>query len=188
LRDRARRQTRSRVAGRRHVERPRGPRQCRCRWIRGAVGIISDSFACNPPPFQPGAPNSSFEEDLGTELPAEVNILSEGCPGGTDEGRAIGQIVHDVAPGSPLLFHTGFNSELDFAEGIQRLAAAGAKVIVDDLIYFDEPMYSDGMVGQAVDLVTKGGVAYYSSAGNQARQSYEDDFRGVNILNNAART
>jgi len=147
------------------------------------VGILSDSFACDPPPFQPGAPNSSFEEDLGTELPSDVNILSDLCPG-TDEGRGIGQIVHDVAPGSPLLFHTAYNSELDFAEGIQRLAKAGAKVIVDDVIYFDEPMYSDGMIGQAVDLVTKGGVAYYSSAGNQARESYEDDFRGVNVLMN----
>jgi hypothetical protein len=149
------------------------------------VGILSDSFACNPPPFQPGAPNSSFDEDLGTELPADVNILSDGCPGGIDEGRGIGQIVHDVAPGSPLLFHTAFNSELDFAEGIQRLAAAGAKVIVDDIIYFAEPMFEDGIIAQAADDVYADGVAYFSSAGNQARQSYEDDFRGVNILNNA---
>jgi len=151
------------------------------------VGTLSVSYACNPPPPVPGAPNSTFDEDLGTELPTDVSILSEGpCPG-SDEGRAIGQIVYDVAPGSPQRYWSAFNGELDFADGIQKLAAAGAKVLVDDVIYFAEPMFSDGRVAQAVDIVTAQGVAYFSSAGNQARQSYEDEFRGVNVLTNAGR-
>jgi hypothetical protein len=151
------------------------------------VGLISDSFGCNPPAFLPGAPTTTLEQDLGKELPSDVTILSEGeCPL-SDEGRGMGQIVYDVAPGSPQLFHTAFNGQLDFAEGILRLADAGAKVIVDDIIYFAEPMFSDGMVGQAADLATAAGATYFSSAGNQARQSYEDDFRGVNVLTNAGK-
>jgi subtilisin family serine protease len=151
------------------------------------VGIISDSYTCNPPAFLPGAPTTTFQQDLGVELPTDSAAIAEGpCPL-SDEGRGMGQIVHDVAPGASQRFHTAYDSQLDFAEGILELAAAGSKVIVDDIIYFAEPMFSDGMVGQAVDLVTAQGVSYFSSAGNQARQSYEDEFRGVNVLTNAGK-
>jgi len=47
-------------------------------------------------------------------------------------------------------------------------------------------MFSDGMVAQAVDIVTAKGVPYFSSAGNQARASYESVFRGVNVNVNAS--
>jgi hypothetical protein len=151
------------------------------------VGLLSDSFACNPAPFQPGAPTTSYQGDLGKELPLNVNILKDtACPA-TDEGRAMGQIVYDVAPGSPQLFHTAFESEFDFAEGIIRLADAGAKVIVDDVSYFAEPMFSDGMIAQAIDIVTDRGVSYFTSAGNQGRLSYESGFRPVNIATNAGK-
>ena len=80
------------------------------------------------------------------------------------------QLVHDVAPGAGIAFHTAFNSEFDFAEGIIELADAGADVIVDDVRYFAEPFFMDGMIAQAVDIVSARGVPYYSSAGNQARE------------------
>ena len=92
------------------------------------------------------------------------------------------QLVHDVAPGAAIRFHTAFNSEFDFAEGIIELADAGADVIVDDVGYFAEPFFSDGMIAQAVDIVTGRGVAYFMSAGNQARDSYESAYRPLNVL------
>ena len=85
-----------------------------------------------------------------------------------DEGRAMLQIVHDVAPGASLAFYTAVNSEADFANGIGKLAAsvasggAGAKVIADDVGYFDEPFFQDGIVAQAIDAVEAQGVAYFS--------------------------
>ncbi len=42
----------------------------------------------------------------------------------TDEGRALLQIVHDVAPGAALAFYTGDQSEADFATGIGKLASS----------------------------------------------------------------
>jgi len=57
-------------------------------------------------------------------------------------------------------------------------------VIVDDVRYFAEPFFMDGMIAQAVDIVSARGVPYYSSAGNQARNSYENDFRGINVALN----
>ena len=86
----------------------------------------------------------------------------------TDEGRAMLQIVHAVAPGASLAFYTGDDSEADFANGIGALAGAGAKVIADDLGYFDEPFFQDGIVAQAIDTVEAQGVAYFSAAGNDA--------------------
>ena len=83
------------------------------------------------------------------------------------------QIVHAVAPGAGLMFYTGDDSEADFATGIRQLAAAGARVIVDDLGYYDEPFYQDGIVAQAVDAVAAGGVAYFSAAGNNGDASWE---------------
>ena len=50
-------------------------------------------------------------------------------------------------------------------------------MIVDDIIYFAEPMFEDGIIAQAVDDVYKDGVAYFSSAGNDARASYGSRFR-----------
>ncbi len=97
------------------------------------------------------------------------------------------QLIHDVAPGASIAFHTAFDSELDFAEGIIRLKDAGAGVIVDDVRYFAEPFFSDGMVAQAVDIVAANGngVPYFSSAGNSARESYDSDYRPVDVLTNA---
>jgi hypothetical protein len=56
------------------------------------------------------------------------------------------QIIHDIAPGADLAFYTAFYSEQDFANGILALAAAGCKVIVDDVSYFDEPFFQNGVV------------------------------------------
>jgi hypothetical protein len=49
----------------------------------------------------------------------------------------------------------------DFAAGIVALADAGSKIIVDDVIYFAEPMFLDGPIAQAADRVKSRGVAYF---------------------------
>ncbi len=131
------------------------------------------------------------DDEAGGALPPSVNVLAEpftssptvrgdctnyGAPDYapfSDEGRAMLQIVHAVAPGANLAFYTGDDSEADFASGIGALAGAGAKVIADDLGYFDEPFYEDGIIAQAIDTVEGNGVAYFSAAGNNANSSWE---------------
>lgn len=138
------------------------------------VGVMSDSYDTLG-----GAAADIASGDLPAGGVAVINGESGFC--GVyifciDEGRAMLQIVHDIAPGADLLFHTALSSVVDFANGITALAAAGADVIVDDLMYLNEPMFQDGIVAQAVDSVVAGGVAYYSAAGNQGRNSYEASF------------
>jgi subtilisin family serine protease len=146
------------------------------------VGVLSDSFDCAPGPFAPGQNFTRAGQDaVNGDLPLGVRVLADlhtvtdsEC---TDEGRAMMQIVHDVAPGASLSFNTAMNSEEDFAAGIVALANDGSKVIVDDVEYFDEPMFEDGVVAAAVDQVAARGVAYFSAAGNEGRQSYQSPFR-----------
>ncbi len=134
------------------------------------VGILSDSFDCSG--------NGSYAADQASgDLPAGVNILDDTATDCTDEGRAMAQIVHDVAPDAGLAFHTAFNGQADFAQGIKDLAAAGADIIVDDVFYYAEPMFQDGVIAQAADTVNASGVAYFSAAGNNGRQAYESTFR-----------
>lgn len=146
------------------------------------VGVLSDSFDCAPGPFATGQNFTRAGQDaVNGDLPLGVRVLADlhTLPDGecTDEGRAMMQVVHDVAPGASLSFNTALTSEEDFAAGIVALANDGAKVIVDDVEYFDEPMFEDGVVADAIDQVVARGVAYFSAAGNEGRQSYEAAFR-----------
>jgi PKD repeat protein len=138
------------------------------------VGVMSDSYN-----ILGGAAADITSGDLPAAGVTVVNGESGACGSllfCIDEGRAMLQIVHDIAPGADLLFHTALQSTVDFANGISALEMAGADVIVDDLLYLNEPMFEDGIVAQAVDAVTANGVAYYSAAGNQGRQGYEAGF------------
>ena len=136
------------------------------------VGVLSDSYN------NLGGANSDVASG---DLPAGVNVLEDLSSGGSDEGRAMLQLIHDLAPGADLSFATAFTGENGFSNNIRALAADGADIIVDDVIYFAEPFFQDGVVALAVDdVVTENGVAYFSSAGNSADQSYEsDDFNGT---------
>ena len=79
------------------------------------------------------------------------------------------QIVHDVAPGAQLFFATADVSEAGFAANILALRDApyNCDIIIDDVFYFDEPVFQDGIVAQAVNTVTAAGALYFSSAGNE---------------------
>ena len=117
------------------------------------------------------------------ELPAVDVLLNQGGSG--DEGTAMLEILHDVAPRAELGFATAFTSDESFADNIRALRfTAGCDVIVDDVLYFNETPFQDGPIAQAVNDVTANGALYFSSAGNEGNTldgtsgNYEADFRG----------
>jgi subtilisin-like proprotein convertase family protein len=110
--------------------------------------------------------DSLATSQAGGELPA-VDVLT-GEAGDGDEGTAMLEIIHDVAPGAELGFATAFNGDASFADNIRALRfELGCDIIVDDVIYFAEPYFQDGIIAQAVNDVTADGALFFSSAGNQ---------------------
>lgn len=109
-----------------------------------------------------------------------VQVLQDGLPRDTDEGRGMAEIVHDVAPGAALAFATGNGGQAAYALNILELADSGCNVIVDDLAYLAEPYFQDGIVAQATDRVKQRGVTYFSAAMNQGVRSYESNYRKSN--------
>jgi hypothetical protein len=135
-----------------------------------SVGIISDSIDQS----HGGIAASQATGDL----PASVLALSD-SPGGTDEGRAMAEIVYDEAPGiGGIVFATANGGPVAKAQAIDSLVSHGVKVIADDTSYVTEPFFQDDVVAQAVDRARAAGVAYFAAAGNDGQQSWEGTFNG----------
>jgi hypothetical protein len=130
------------------------------------VGLISDSFNTSG--------NGSTATDVGTgDLPGAanpcgrltpVNVLGDAA--GADEGRAMAQVVHDLAPDAALAFEPSGNSELQMAQNIVNLANAGADVIADDITFLDEPFFQESLISDTANQVVAAGIPYFSSAAN----------------------
>jgi hypothetical protein len=90
-----------------------------------SIGIMSDSF---------NKLNGYAADIESNDLPRDVVVLREfSGTNGTDEGRGMAQLVHDLIPGAKLFFRTAVEGQIDFANGIQELADANCSVIVDDI-------------------------------------------------------
>jgi subtilisin family serine protease len=132
------------------------------------VGILSDSFNAT----------GGYASDVAHGLlnPGAV-VLKEGPAGSSDEGRAMAELIHQIAPDAQIVFYSGFGGQADFANGIGALAAAGANIIVDDVTYLNEPFYQDGgAIQAAVEQVVAAGVSYFTSASNQGGNFFESAF------------
>ena len=133
------------------------------------IGILSDSYNVN------GGAAAAIAQGL---LPANgVTVLEEGPAGSSDEGQALAELIHATAPGAQLYFYSAYYSEQDFANGIAALAAAGCQVIIDDIVYEDEPFFQlAGPVDTAVEQAVAGGVNYFSAAGNEGTSYFQGAF------------
>ena len=70
-----------------------------------------------------------------------------------DEGRAMLEEIHDIAPDASLAFATGEFTQLHMARNVVALADAGAQVIVDDLGNLQEPVFQPGVVSQLTEML-----------------------------------
>lgn len=154
------------------------------------IGVISDGVR--------NLASAQESGDLGpvTVLPGQSGTAAGQCAItiSCDEGTAMLEIVHDLAPGAQLYFATGLPTSANFAQNIRDLRTAGCDIIIDDLFYFAESPFQDGqapavvsstnggVVAQAVNDVTAGGALYFSSAGNSGNDNdgtsgvWEGDF------------
>ncbi len=129
------------------------------------IGVLSDGVA------------SLAAVQASGDLPPVVNVLA-GQAGSGDEGTAMLEIVHDLAPDAQLYFATADPTITAFAANIKALRTAGCDIIVDDVFYFVETPFqrgqtaavasttNGGLVVDAVNTVTAAGALYFSSAGN----------------------
>ena len=166
------------------------------------VGVLSDSYDVATARSAGGTISTFAADDVASgDLPGKGNpdgdttpviVLADGSTNpsaeNTDEGRAMLQIIHDLAPGATLVFQTAGDTTDEFAANIRALRTNGnahCDVIVDDIGYDDEPFFSDGVASEAVDEVVTSislagrPVAYYSAAGNDGDLSYTASFTGI---------
>ncbi len=100
------------------------------------------------------------------DLPSTVTVLPGQAGSKGDEGTAMLEIVHDLAPGADLFFATGLDGQASFAANVEALCAAGADVIVDDILFFLSPAFQEGIATQGVNAAAAAGCFYFSAAGN----------------------
>src|SRR5207237_834697 len=98
------------------------------------VGVISDGV--------------THRANVGTDLPTVT--VNSSLPGTGDEGTAMLEIVHDLAPEAQLYFSSGSGlTTANMLNSITYLRNQGCKVIVDDITWFNEPYFADGAVATA---------------------------------------
>jgi transcriptional regulator CtsR len=123
------------------------------------VGVISDGVA-----------HSSTVQATGN-LPYDL-VINPSLPGSGDEGTAMLEIVHDLAPGASLYFSSGLTS-VNMVNSINWMVSQGVDVIIDDLGFFGQPYFQDGSVASAAASAMASGVVYVTSAGNEAQVHYQ---------------
>jgi hypothetical protein len=151
------------------------------------IGIVSDSFNALGG-LRIDVENGELpgeQNPFGREVP--VTILNDPPKGSilaTDEGRALAQIVHEIAPGSELLFHSvvdssgevPFANSTSFSSAVKALKEADVDIIFDDTISLDS-LTGEGITSQAVNDAVDSGIIYLSAAGNNGSIAYESEFR-----------
>ena len=147
--------------------------------------IARSTFSANGSGLKVGVMSDSVDYLTNSQIAGQVNVLNgQGNVnnGGKGEGTAMLEIVHALAPGAQLYFATGDGGDAAFASNILQLQNAGCNIIVDDMLYNDEPPFQDGIIAQAVNSVTANGVLFFSSASNAGNKdagtsgTWEGDF------------
>jgi hypothetical protein len=157
------------------------------------VGIISNSYNLENGAAQsvllgdlpgPGNPNGFIQP---------VQVLREALPANLigfikDEGRAMAEIIHDIAPGASLVFYAPADGNGPaMATAFRELAKAGCNIIVDDIVAVNEPFFQDNLSNAVSDSLVDAGVTMIAAAGNFGAgenrralfQFYESPFKPV---------
>jgi parallel beta-helix repeat protein len=110
------------------------------------------------------------------DLPEEIFIIRHGE---RSEGTAMLEIIHDIAPGAPLLYDDfGGGKDEEFVTAVENLITSGARVIVDDVGFLQVPYFEDGTSASRLGELLKNNpdVILVSAAGNNADAHYQGTF------------
>ncbi|HWQ65485.1 MAG TPA: S8 family serine peptidase [Methanospirillum sp.] len=113
----------------------------------------------------------------------DVKVLSVGFG---DEGTAMLEIIHDVAPDAELTFCAYGNSSETFKQAVTDLARSGCTIICDDLYFFRQPFLQDGDVANHVREILKKypNLIYITVSGNFAPLHYQGAWKpGISVGN-----
>lgn len=137
------------------------------------IGVISDGVEG----LAIGQASGELPADCPTPLPtvAPACVLVDEANGDFgNEGRAMLEIIHDLAPGATLGFSSGWNGVTGFVAAIDFLQNEfKADVIVDDIGYLTEPFFENGTIGTRAQEAVDAGVVFVSAAGNDAEGHYQ---------------
>ncbi len=137
------------------------------------VGVISNGVDT----LVAGQSTGDLPPDCPTELPPDPTsclVVDPRWRGMGDEGRAMLEIIHDLAPGAILGFSSGIQGITGFVGAIDFLHHEfQADVIVDDVGYLNEPFFEDGIISIRAQQAVDAGVVFISSAGNDAQRHYQ---------------
>lgn len=151
------------------------------------IGIISDTFNVHDGldvrvqnGDLPGKENpNGFTKDVTILRESNISLNSA-----RDEGRAMAELIHDIAPEAELYFYGASDGYFELNDAILALEAAGCDIIVDDLTYREAPVYQDGLVAHTVNQVVARGVSYFTSAGNGGVGGFEAPYNNRALVNN----
>jgi hypothetical protein len=135
------------------------------------VGIISDSFDSN---------GGARADEVAGFLPSTVTVL--GDQSGTDEGRAMAELVHETAPGAQIDFDDAGSTLTSFAAAVTALQDAGCNIIVDDDQFLAEPFFQEGnVIDNAIESFIGSGGNYFTAAGNDGDAFYQASFDPITV-------
>ena len=123
------------------------------------IGVLSDGV------------RTLADRQASGDVPTRVTVLP-GQAGAGDEGTALLEIVHDIAPGADLYFATGDGGQARMAVNIEALCDAGANVIIDDIGYLSEAAFQDDIVAKGVNAAVAGGCVFFSAGGNDGNLTH----------------
>ena len=139
------------------------------------IGVLSDSY--NTRVIGGGLAAADIAAD---ELPLkdDMKIIKDNPFSARDEGRAMMQIIHDVAPGAKIQFHTAVASPRQFEVGFKALALE-CDIIVDDITFVTEPFFGTGHITEEaiIPFLENDGKFHFTSAGNLANKGYQSTFQ-----------
>lgn len=118
------------------------------------------------------------------ELPGNVQVFypsGQSSPPVGDEGTALMEEIHTVAPGADLAF-CGPDTFVEYTSCLGQLITAGATVLVDDIIFPGEDVMSTNSTNaQAIGqlLAQNPAVVMFTSAGNYTGSYWEGTYTPV---------